>query len=180
MGQLVNFVTASTSIFAGQPSWSEDWSIKNSGDAAGRSDHMEAAAKTTPLQLAALRSGGSPKICSAQGALQALRKLGAVNDSQLPPFFGGIAQAQGSGGRASTAAAFKIPEGVKMHLFYAIEPCSPSNLFREFWVASTLLVYCSICEYTVAVLDGSILANCPRGAVFDATLFYVGSNLLFN
>ena len=55
-------------------------------------------------------------------------------------------------GWASTAAAFKIPEGVKMHLFYAIEYRIPSCLFREFWIASTLLVCCSICEYSIRMV----------------------------
>lgn len=53
---------------------------------------------------------------------------------------------------AASPKLFKIPKGVKMHLFYAIESRIPSCMFREFWIASTLLVCCSICEYTVAVL----------------------------
>jgi hypothetical protein len=40
-------------------------------------------------------------------------QLGAVNGSQLLPFFGGIAQAQGLGWVGETAAAFKTPKGVK-------------------------------------------------------------------
>lgn len=141
MRQLVNFVTAA-SWPATPPGARTGGAFKTQAMLRGRSD-MEAAAKTTPLQLAALRSGSSPKICSVQGALQVLRKLGAVNGSQLPPFFGGIAQAQGSGGAGEHCCGLQDPRRCeKVHLFIllTIESCA-SNFFRELWIASTLLQY---------------------------------------
>uniref|UniRef100_A0A0A9C282 Uncharacterized protein n=1 Tax=Arundo donax TaxID=35708 RepID=A0A0A9C282_ARUDO len=58
---------------------------------------MEAAAKTTKtrLPLAALRSGGIPKICSTQGAVPAPRRSARL---KLSPCFGRIAPDRYSGG----------------------------------------------------------------------------------
>ena len=76
---------------------------------------MEAATKATHLPRAALRSAVVPRSVPRSGS----RVFGAAKALGSSPFFGGVAQAQGSGGVERTPATFKAPKGTKDEGFYA-------------------------------------------------------------
>jgi len=67
---------------------------------------MEAATKATHLPRAALRSAVVPRSVPRSGS----RVFGAAKALGSSPFFGGVAQAQGSGGVERTPATFKAPK----------------------------------------------------------------------
>jgi len=77
---------------------------------------MEAATKATHLPRAALRSAVVPRSVPRSGS----RVFGAAKALGSSPFFGGVAQAQGSGGVERTPATFKAPKGTKDEGFYAV------------------------------------------------------------
>jgi hypothetical protein len=110
-----------TNFFAGHPRWREEVSrIKNSSDAAGRSDGS--CGEGDASSACRIAPGGSPKICAAErrGSCSSSRILGAAKALGSLPFFGGVTQDQESGGVERTPATFKASKGTKDECFYAV------------------------------------------------------------
>ena len=101
---------------------------------------MEAATKATHLPRAALRSAVVPRSVPRSGS----RVFGAAKALGSSPFFGGVAQAQGSGGVERTPATFKAPKGTKDKAFMRHGSCIPPNLLWELRTATCGLYCCSM------------------------------------
>lgn len=92
---------------------------------------MEAAAKATHPPRPALRAAIVPRSVPRRGAVPApgSRVLGAAKALGSPPFVGGAAQDQDSGGVRRTSAPLTAPKGTKVEVFFVL----------------SVLVFCRIC-----------------------------------